>query len=67
MPAEVTDEELDKLFSLSATPYPGPYDDEFYRVARRVVPKIQAEVMRLKRELEGARVAANVPASQRRK
>jgi hypothetical protein len=49
LPAEPTRDELDKLFALSGTAEPGPHDDEFYRVARRVVPKIQRLIMRLER------------------
>jgi len=52
LPAEPTRDELDKLFALSGTAEPGPHDDEFYRVARRVVPKLQRLLMRLERASE---------------
>lgn len=48
--AEPTDAEIDLLFRLSAEPYPGPRWDEFYILARRVVPKLQPIIEAWKRK-----------------
>jgi hypothetical protein len=51
LPPEPSRDELDKLFALAGTPEPGPHDDEFYRVARRVVPGMQRLIASLEHKL----------------
>lgn len=50
LPSEPTLKEREELFSLAATCEPGPFDDAFYEVARKVVPKLQRQILRLERE-----------------
>lgn len=50
--SEPTDAELDLLFRLAAEPYPGPKWEEFYLIARQVVPKLEPLIRRLKRQAD---------------
>lgn len=62
--AEPSQDELDKLFSLAAGPWPGPHEEEYHRVCKVVVPKMQPLIRRLRTEAQGRVVSNGQPKSQ---
>jgi hypothetical protein len=52
LPDEPTLAERDKLFSTAslAQAGPGPHDAEFLQLCKRLIPKLQRQILRLERE-----------------